>query len=178
MWKSSRTAASAALLCGLALLAVGCDAGRDYATPEDVCGVPVGKEEIEPLLPDGEKLVVDGEPLADLSGMCYVTVDSDKGVTASVERTDRLYDPMGKLVAYKFANRKKMSALPFDGAGAVGDKNFVISARCDTAEVPYLTVSVGVGERAEKDVEKRRADIERFALSFVPAVKKEMACTA
>ena len=177
MGRWSRTKALA-VVCGLALLGAGCGGGREYAVPKDLCGIPVGEKEISPLLPDGEKLVVQGDPLVDLSGMCYVTVDSDKGVVVSLEKTDRFYDPMGKLVGYKFTNRKKMSPLPFDGAGAMGDKNFVISARCDAPGTPYLTVSASVGDRAEKDVAGRRADMEKFALAFVPSVKKEMACTA
>ncbi len=122
--------------------------------------------------------MMQGDRLADMSGMCFVTVDSREGVVAGVEKTDRFYDPMGELVEYKFTNRKKMGPLPFGGAGAMGDKNFVISTPCGTPDVSHLTVSVSVGERAEEDADRRRADMEAFALTFVPSVKKELACTA
>ncbi|MDF0371854.1 hypothetical protein OM788_001687 [Streptomyces sp. KA12] len=174
---SGRTSA-AALLCGLSLLAAGCSGGREYTLPKDLCGVPVSEKSISPLLPEGKKLVVQGDPLVDMSGMCFVAVDSRKGVVVGAEKTDRFYDPMGELVEYKFTNRKKMDPLPFDGAGAMGDTNFVISAPCGTPDVPHLTVSVSVGDRAEEDVDRRRAGMEAFALAFVPSVKKELACTA
>ncbi|MEU0133519.1 hypothetical protein ABZ172_05705 [Streptomyces sp. NPDC006296] len=85
---------------------------------------------------------------------------------------------MGKLHSFRFTHRKEMSALPFDGAGATGDEHVMISARCGAPAAGYLVVGMSVDDTAEKDVERRRADMEEFALALVPSVKKELACTA
>ncbi|WP_103760808.1 hypothetical protein [Streptomyces sp. SM10] len=180
MRKPSRTAAPAAL-CGLALLATGCSGGsREYALPKDLRGVPVGEEELSPLLQDGEKLDVRGGLLATSTSICSVGVDDYPSVDAQVEKVDTFDDPMGELDSFRFTNRRAMAMvpLPFDGAGAMGDRNVMISARCAAPEADHPVVYISVGEKAQGDVGRRRADTERFALAFVPSAKKEIGCTA
>ncbi|WP_157839944.1 hypothetical protein [Streptomyces megasporus] len=67
--------------------------------------------------------------------------------------------------------------LPFDGAGAVGDKNAMVTARCDAPDAPYVIVDVIVHEKVNDDVTQRRADIAEFIKTFTPKVKKEVGCT-
>ncbi|MEU8705896.1 hypothetical protein [Streptomyces sp. NPDC048565] len=165
-------------LCSLVLFAAGCGGGREYALPEDLCGVPVGGEELSPLLPDGETLEVVGDPLTVNGSTCEVSVDDHWAVSVQVEKVEKFYDPMGKLDSFRFTNRKKISALPFDGAGATGDRNVMISARCEAPDADHAIVFVTVPDKTGSDVDRRRADMEKFAAAFVPAVKKEMACTA
>ncbi|MEU8740940.1 hypothetical protein AB0K62_32025 [Streptomyces halstedii] len=176
--RSFRTAAAPLALCALALLAAGCGGGREYAMPKELCGVPVGEKELSPLLPDGQKLDVAGDPLVTSANLCGVSVDDDPAVDIQVEKTEKFYDPMDASEAFRFTNREKSAGLPFEGAGATGDKHVMITARCDAPEAGHLIVNIGVGEKAEKDVDRRRSDLEAFARAFVPSVKKEMGCTA
>ncbi|MFD9952431.1 hypothetical protein [[Kitasatospora] papulosa] len=172
-----RTAAPA-VVCGLGLLLAGCGGGRAYALPKDLCGVPVDQDALSPLLQDGEKLDVVGDPLATSTSICAVSVDHYPAVSIQADRTDKFYDPMAELESFRFTNRKEMPTPPFDAAGAVGDRSVMITARCEAPAARYAVVNFTFGDRAEEDVDRRRADMEAFALAFVPSVKKELACTA
>ncbi|MFE3662966.1 hypothetical protein ACFXOR_08360 [Streptomyces sp. NPDC059164] len=166
-----------AVFCGISLLASGCGTSREYAIPEDACGVPLGEEELTPLLPDGEKVKVNGDPIVANSGSyCGLSVDDYPAVSLAVEQVDKFYDPMGKLGSFRFTNRKKMEPLPFDGSGAMGDRNVMVSTSCGLPKAPHLLVFLIVGEGVTKDVDKRRSDMEAFMIDFVPRVKKAMAC--
>jgi len=94
-----------------------------------------------------------------------------------VHKTEKFYDPMAETEAYKFTNRKSMGELPFDGAGAVGDKNAMITARCDAPKTPYVIVDTSAYARGNDDVTQHRKDIARFTEEFTMEVKKALNCT-
>ncbi|SCD77873.1 MULTISPECIES: hypothetical protein [unclassified Streptomyces] len=173
---AARTAALA-VFCGLSLLMAGCGSSREYAIPEGVCGVPVGEKELSALLPDGEKLDVTGTSIVTKSGSnCDVSVDDFPAVSLTVEQVDKFYDPMSKQESFRFTNRKKMAPLPFDGAGAMGDKNVMISTSCGLPEADHLVVLLIARDRSGKDVDTHRSDMEAFVVDLVPQVKTAMGC--
>ncbi|MFD5985634.1 hypothetical protein [Streptomyces cyaneofuscatus] len=178
MKKRFRAGAAVALL-GLSLLTSGCGSSREYAIPENVCGVPVGEKELSALLPDGEKLEVTDTSIVTKSGSnCDVSVDDFPAVSLTVEQVDKFYDPMSKHESFRFTNRKKMAPLPFDGSGATGDKNIMISTSCGLPEADHLVVLLIARDKSGKDVTDHRSDMEAFMVDFVPRVKKAMACSA
>ncbi|MFH9292298.1 hypothetical protein [Streptomyces sp. NPDC017520] len=170
---------TAVAFVGLALFVSGCGSSREYAIPKEACGVPMGEKELTPLLPHGEKLDVVGDSVVKKVGSyCSINVDNYRAVSFSVEQVDKFYDPMGELDSFRFTNRKKMAPLPFDGSGAMGDRNVMISTPCGLPQADHLVVFLIAGEKATKDVNERRSDMEAFMLDFVPRVKKTMACPA
>ncbi|MGW1204926.1 hypothetical protein [Streptomyces cyaneofuscatus] len=178
MKKGFRAGVAVALL-GLSLLTSGCGSSREYAIPESVCGVPVGEKELSALLPDGEKLEVTDTSIVTKSGSnCDVSVDDFPAVSLTVEQVDKFYDPMSKHESFRFTNRKKMAPLPFDGSGATGDRNIMISTSCGLPEADHLVVLLIARDKSGKDVTEHRSGMEAFMVDFVPKVKKAMACSA
>ncbi|MFE6919328.1 hypothetical protein [Streptomyces rubiginosohelvolus] len=170
---------AAVVVVGLALLISGCGSSREYAIPKEACGVPVGDKELTPLLPHGEKVEVVGDSIVTNDGsICAINVDDYRAVSLSIEQAEKFYDPMGKVGSFRFTNRKKMAPLPFEGSGAMGDRNVMISTPCGLPEADHLIVFLVVGEKAAKDVNERRSDMEEFMIDFVPRAKKAIACSA
>lgn len=85
---------------------------------------------------------------------------------------------MCKIGSFRFTTRKKMAPLPFNGSGAMGDRNVMITTPCGLPEADHLVVFLIAGEKVTKDVNERRSDMEEFMIDFVPRVKKAMACSA
>ncbi|MFJ4825739.1 hypothetical protein ACIP5L_20955 [Streptomyces bacillaris] len=109
---------------------------------------------------------------------CDVSVDGFPVVSPIVEQADKFYDSMSKGESFRFEIRKKTDSLPFDGSGAMGDKNVMISTSCGLPEVDHLVVLLTARDKDGKDTGKHRSDMERFMRDFVPRVKKAMACSA
>ncbi|WP_254812208.1 hypothetical protein [Streptomyces cavourensis] len=109
---------------------------------------------------------------------CSINVDDYRAASLAVEQVDKFYDPMSERESFRFENRKQMAPLPFGGAGAMGDRNVMISTPCGLPAADHLILFLIAGEKAQKDVSVRRNDMERFMLDFVPRVKKAMACSA
>jgi hypothetical protein len=170
------------LACGLALSLTACGGGREYAVPEEACGVPLNEKVLEPFLVDGEKFEIRGDSLIDTgaktNASCSLTVDDWLVVDLAVYKVDKIYDPMAKLDAFRFRNRAAMENLPFPGKGAVGDFNSMVSTSCSAPTADSLVVHANVSLKSEGDVAERRRNIEEFTLDLVPKVKKEMGCTA
>ncbi|MFD8058436.1 hypothetical protein ACFXA0_13185 [Streptomyces cyaneofuscatus] len=177
---AARTGALAlTMFCGLSLLVAGCGASLEYAIPKDVCGVPAGEKELSALLPDGEKLEVTDTSIVTKSGSnCDVSVDEFPAVSLAVEQVDKFYDPMSRHESFRFTNRKKTASLPFDGSGAMGDRNVMISTSCGLPEADHLIVLLVARDKSGKDVTDHRSAMESFTVDFVPRVRKAMACSA
>lgn len=109
----------------LTLLFVGTAAGcateekRDYSLPENLCGVPVDKELVDPLFPPGKTVEQQAEPLEPPVSSCRVLVDKRRVLFVSISQIGEFSDPMGEREKQPFRNRKEMKDLPFDGKGAV-----------------------------------------------------------
>ncbi|MGY1582916.1 hypothetical protein [Streptomyces sp. MN13] len=182
MTDTRRRIAAFSLTACLALSLTACGGGREYTVPKAVCGVPLNEKTLEPFLFNGEKLEVTGGSVIETGtsghGSCEIRVDGKRVVRLEVEKVDKLYDAMDPSEEFRFTNRKKMSGLPFDGSGALGDSNSMVSAGCSGDEVDYLIAYVSLDGEADGDVSQRREDLEAFTLDFVAKVKKELGCTA
>lgn len=130
-----------------------------------------------PFMPPGNELTHQGDPLTGTRTKCEIVVDRSDVLSVLLWKVEKFYDPMAEAEEYKFTNRKRMGKLPFDGAGAVGDKNAMVTARCDAPDAPYVIVDVIVHEKVNDDVTQRRADITEFIKTFTPKVKAEIGCT-
>ncbi|MFI6063613.1 hypothetical protein [Streptomyces sp. NPDC051286] len=170
--------ATCALTIGLALSLAACGGGRDYAVPKEACGVAISEKALDPFLVDGKKFQVLGKPLATGVGNCAIWVDEWLVVNLRLEKVDKLYDPMDESEEFRFKNRAKTAELPFDGLGAVGDFNAMVSAKCAAPDAKYVIVYVEVSLKSTGEVTQRRENIESFALDVVPKVKKALSCTA
>ncbi|MEW2487858.1 hypothetical protein [Streptomyces sp. NPDC048411] len=175
---TSRRLTASALACCLALSLGACAGGREYTVPKEACGVAISEKALDPFLVDGKKLQVLGEPLATGEGNCAIWVDDWLVVNLLLEKVDKLYDPMDESEEFRFKNRAKTADLPFDGLGAVGDFNAMVSAKCVAPDAKYVIVYVEVSLKSTSDVTRRRENIESFAVDVVPKVKKALGCTA
>ncbi|MEU7342897.1 hypothetical protein ABZ778_03050 [Streptomyces bacillaris] len=168
----------------LALLFVGTAAGcateekRDYSLPENLCGVPVDKELVDPLFPPGKTVEQQAEPLEPPVSSCRVLVDKRRVLFVSISQIGEFSDPMGEREKQPFRNRKEMKDLPFDGEGAVGDTNAMIAAECTSDASRYVIVEFTVGESLDEDTDRRREKIDRFAKGYTKAVQKAVSCSA
>ncbi|MEU2673810.1 hypothetical protein ABZ622_34095 [Streptomyces sp. NPDC007164] len=175
--KTSRRLTSSALACCLALSLGACSGGREYTVPKEACGVPVSEKALDPFLVDGKELKVLGTPVATGVGNCAIWVDEWLVVNLRLEKVDKLYDPMDESEEFRFENRAKMVDLPFNGLGAVGDFNAMVSTQCAAPDAKYAIVYVEVSLKSTGDVTQRRDHIESFAVDVVPKVKKALGCT-
>ncbi|MFP1627666.1 hypothetical protein ACLB9X_21405 [Streptomyces sp. 5K101] len=182
MTKTLRHTATSALTACLALSLAGCGEGREYAVPKEACGVPIEEKALNPFLVDGEKLTVVGDsvikPEGKTWGRCQIRVDGALIVAFQVDKVDKLYDPMDKSEEFRFRNREKMTNLPFDGLGALGDSNSMVSTDCAGPATDHLITYVSVDGDAGGAVAERRRNIEAFTIDLVPKVKKELGCSA
>ncbi|MFV5996730.1 hypothetical protein ACNPQM_31095 [Streptomyces sp. NPDC056231] len=174
--------AASVLTCCLALSLTACGGGRGYAVPKKACGVPLNEKKIDPFLVDGKELKVVGDSLIDTKGKsqgrCEISVGDWLVANLEVDKVDKLYDPMGDLDSFRFRNREKIKNLPFEGLGAVGDYNAMVSTGCAAPTADHLVVLVTISLKSGGDVAERRKHIKAFTIDFVPKVKKALGCTA
>ncbi|MFF9493798.1 hypothetical protein [Streptomyces flaveolus] len=102
--KSSRSLTILPVLATLtaSIMVVGCshdEEDRDYAVPDQLCGMPVAEKELTPFLPAGNQIKVSEE---DYSGtrMCMVTVDRTLVLT-----TTQAWIEQGRTTAYFIAGQ-------------------------------------------------------------------------
>lgn len=181
MTGSTRRGVAYALAAVVSFSLTACGGGREYAVPEQACGITVDRTALDPFLPDGEKIEVVGGSLVetgeDTRGHCEIRVDGKRAVYLRVGKVDKLYDPMDEVDAFRFTNREKMSGLPFPGEGALGDAAAMVNTGCTAPGAAYLSVLVTVDGTADDEVAERRKNIEAFTFDFVPEVKKALGCT-
>ncbi|MGH3311642.1 MAG: hypothetical protein ACRDP3_13825 [Streptomyces sp.] len=170
---------AAVVAVGLTVTLTGCSSGgRGYATPTKTCGIPVKKDALLPLLPDGENVGEESAGSVTSDRGCDVIVDERVVLSVYEAYVDKLYDPMADLESYKFKHRKPIQRLPFAGKGAVGHTNAMISTKCGGPKVKYLLVDIDVDKAVNSDVKQRRKDMERFVEAYVPNAQKKLKCTA
>ncbi|MFH8725192.1 hypothetical protein [Streptomyces termitum] len=182
MTRATRRGVTYALAAVVSFSLTACGGGREYAVPEQVCGITVNRTTLDPFLPDGEKLEIVGDSLVetgeDTRGHCEIRVDGKRAMYLRVSKVDKLYDPMDKVDAFRFTDREKMSGLPFPGEGALGDAAAMVNTECTAPGAAYLSVLVTVDGTVDDEVARRRRDLQAFAVDLVPAVKKALGCAA
>ncbi|GGR20444.1 hypothetical protein [Streptomyces roseolus] len=181
-----RTAAHRPIVLALtavtALSLTACAKGRDYAVPQQACGVTLNEKTLDPFLIDGEKMEIVGDSLIetgeDTRGHCEIRVDGKRLVYLRVAKVDKLYDPSGEEEAFRFTDRETMKDLPFAGVGALGDAAAMVSTACASTKARFLSVLVTVDGEAAGEVTERRKNLRAFTVDLVPEVKKALGCTA
>ena len=73
--KTARAVVAASVVALTSALAGCSGGGRTYAVPDKVCGVPVKKSALSPLLPDGKKVWEKPARSVDSNRGCDVVVD-------------------------------------------------------------------------------------------------------
>lgn len=175
-------ATTSVIIACFALSLAACGGGQDYTVPQEACGIPLSEEKLKPFLFDGERLEITRGSLIETGsssqGACEIRVDGKMVAHLRVDKVDKLYDPMDPSEEFRFTNRQKMSNLPFDGVGALGDSRAMVSTDCSGPKAAYLIAYVTVDGQTGGDVIERRKNIEALTLDLVPKVKKELGCTA
>ncbi|WP_137992518.1 hypothetical protein [Streptomyces vilmorinianum] len=168
--------------CGLVLSLTACGGGREYAVPQEACGVALNEKTLDPFLVDGKEFKVVGDPLTESNGKnswsCSISVDDGLVVDFRVDSVDKIYDPMDESESFRFTHRAKMEDLPFSGLGALGDRTAMVSTNCAGPKADYLVTEIRLSTKAGGDDTERRKHIEAFTVDFVPKVKKVLGCTA
>lgn len=86
-----RTAASAAAVLSLTLLASGCGGPQvNYAIPKDLCGIPVSRDLIRPFFPPGDRVEFDGDAFPGDSKaefFCQYYVDGNTALSVDATRS-------------------------------------------------------------------------------------------
>ncbi|GGT40930.1 hypothetical protein P6B95_18420 [Streptomyces atratus] len=178
--------AAAAGLCAALLAVSACSSGDDgggrgYSVPDRLCGVDVGGETLEPLLPDGEKLAERDSGVAPGSLRCALTVDERPAlsVVGDVLNTDA--DPFADADWYL---RLGKDAAPKDGAQYRGTRimdRFAFTVKeCayqGSARKYAVLVELGESKPVPEDVADRRKALKEFINGFVPSVLKAQGCS-
>ncbi|MFF7145926.1 hypothetical protein [Streptomyces nodosus] len=170
---------AALITLSFAAACAGCSGSdRGYSVPTSVCGFPAPESVVGPLLPDGDKVreVPGGSDSGGTTQGCDVLVDQKRALTVTVSKVKKFYDPMSELESFKFTDRAEMTRLGFEGAGAVGDKSSMVSAKCGVDGTPYVNVDVTVNPDVNSDISKRRKDLERFTREYTTGVLKNLGC--
>ncbi|MEU3008193.1 hypothetical protein [Streptomyces sp. NPDC007020] len=139
----------------------------------------MGEELIDPILPPGKTLEQQrAEPPKPPKSSCRVLVDKQFYVFMSISQIDEFADPMSEEEGRPFRNRQAMKDLPFEGKGAIGDTNVMVTAKCDSDRSRYIIVEFSMGESLGEDVASRRDKMGRFAKGYTKAVKDQVSCSA
>ncbi|MGW1293096.1 hypothetical protein [Streptomyces sp. NPDC002533] len=139
----------------------------------------MGEELIDPILPPGKTIEQQrAEPPEPPKSFCRVLVDKQFYLFMSISQIDEFVDPMSDKEKHPFQNRKAMKDLPFEGKGAVGDTNAMVTAKCDSEKSRNIIVEFSIGESLDEEVARRREKIDRFAKEYTKAVKEKVSCSA
>ncbi|NEC18456.1 hypothetical protein [Streptomyces parvus] len=139
----------------------------------------MGEELIDPILPPGKTIEQQrADPPKPPKSSCRVLVDKQFYLFMSVSQIDEFADPMSKEEGRPFRNRQAIKDLPFEGKGAVGETNAMVSAKCDSDKSRYVIVEFSMGERLDEDAAMRRDKMERFAKGYTEAVMEQVSCSA
>ncbi|GAA3231530.1 hypothetical protein MTQ10_17870 [Streptomyces sp. XM83C] len=173
-------ALTCALTAALALSLAACDGGREYTVLSEACGIPLDEAKLDPFLVDGKEMRAADQDFLDPSehsGFCSIIVDSEPVAVLRVDIVDKVYDPMDPSEAFRFTNRKKMDDLPFEGLGALGDNQSMVSTDCKGPEVDALITYVSADPGDAEDIDRHRSALRALTLDLVPKVKKKLRCT-
>lgn len=161
----------AALLTGVS----GCARGSDgYTIPKRVCAAAVDGDLLAPLLPDGEELVARRNVLDDGHEQCLVSVDGQNVLSIDEYRDQKYFD------ALEHARETRLDRRPEASGGApnaaVADGDFLAVTPCtDRGADSHHVLEVALTRSGEKAGEQRD-ELERFALSYIPAGLKKLGC--
>ncbi|MFI9777626.1 hypothetical protein ACIHCV_23430 [Streptomyces sp. NPDC051956] len=170
------TTRSALFLVALALTATGCGSG--FTVPETFCDAVVKKDDLSPLLPEGEKLKNKRMKARSKPGaFCSLSVDGTRILYVAYQHDDAPLLPENRRAVIQRLERAATRKVSFPGEAIIGSNGAEVSAKC-IDPTPYLTFDVQfAGERVE-DSSSGYKKLQRFLDDFVPAVTEHLECTA
>ncbi|MFD3474519.1 hypothetical protein [Streptomyces sp. NPDC058695] len=170
------TTRSALFLAALAMTTTGCGSG--YAVPETFCDAAVQKDDLSPLLPEGENLKNKRVKARSKPGaFCSLSVDGTRILYVAYQHDDAPLLPENRRAVIQRLERAAARNVSFPGQAVIGSNGAEVSAKCGDP-TPYLTFNVQfAGDRVE-DSSSGYKKLQRFLDDFVPAVTKKVECTA
>jgi hypothetical protein len=167
----------AAFLCVVVMGAVAGCSSTHATIPAEFCKVPVSKESMAPLIPDGGSVkqtytATEAQPGA----ACALSVDGHRVLYVDITRWDRAPDPVNWQAIgspYKYAAERAVS---FPGHATIGSDRAVVQATC-TSRTAYMSFAVYFwGDRVDKTPDGYKK-LQRFVNDFVPKQTEKFGCT-
>ncbi|WP_137992958.1 hypothetical protein [Streptomyces vilmorinianum] len=164
-----------ALFVVAALAVAGCtEAKEEYATPSELCGVPIDPSVLGPVLLPGEKLTTSRANSDAQTRRCDVSVDGERILTLE-----------GHLASPTENYRATWDwQMPQGAAVSIGDEaratDTIVGAARKCAVKGKKGVFVARAERfypKKDDAAERKAALVRFMTSYFPAAQKAADCT-
>ncbi|MFI6345914.1 hypothetical protein [Streptomyces sp. NPDC050560] len=175
--RSFRAACCAALTAALLLTMSGCGSSRDYAVPDDLCGVPIDPDVISPLLPDGDKL--EKKPYAAKPPerqRCRVYVDGSMILWLAGDITDADTDVL-KVKADDMQRDGNPAPADIADGATLADSGAVAVAHCTFEGKKHnFAVEVELGRDYPEKLEDRRKAVAKFFRAYVPAAVQRQGC--
>ncbi|MFF9495041.1 hypothetical protein [Streptomyces flaveolus] len=158
-------------------VATGCsDGGRDYSVPDDLCGVRVGSELLEPFLPDGEKLTQRAYDAGDTSPRCRVTVDDRLVLYVADDLVPPDTDPL-EVQDRALLRLGNPAAVDVGEAARVADRGATAVAECtrDGDDMRFVTL-IQLEQRTPEDTEQRRTALTDLLRAYFPKAVAGAGC--
>lgn len=150
--------------------------GGKAAVPGEFCGVPVQKESLARLLPDGESLKNWHADLQAVPGMaCSISIDGTRILYTSVQQYSHAPEPLDPKLDLNYRNGKKRQ-VSFRGEAFIGSDGSVVAATCDDPN-SYLSVVVKLAGSRVEDTPDGYKKIQPFIEDLVPREAKKYGCT-
>ncbi|MFJ7988469.1 hypothetical protein [Streptomyces sp. NPDC096351] len=165
----------AALAVLAALTAAGCtEVQGEYATPAELCGVPVDPDALEPVLLPGQKLTTSASHANAETRRCDVSVDGSRILTVE----GRLAPPTEDYTATWDWQMPRGEKVGIGDEARSTDTIVAAAARCEVEGAEHVFVA-----RAERfypgkdDAAERRQALIRLMTAYLPAAQKAADCT-
>ncbi|WP_424861165.1 hypothetical protein [Streptomyces sp. MMS24-I29] len=181
----TRRAAFVAGLCAMLLAISACGGGndgegRDYAVPDQLCGVDIAKDKLAPLLPAGKKLKERNSGSVPGSSRCALTVDGRPALSVLGDALDADADPFAEADWYL---RLGKDAGGKDGARYRGERvldRFALSVtRCEgnqSGRKYAVLVELAETDPVPENVVDRHKALKEFRDGYVSAALKQQRC--
>ncbi|MGC5361919.1 hypothetical protein ACPXCE_09560 [Streptomyces sp. DT24] len=172
--------AAVVLTAALTVTVAGCGDSRDYAVPDELCGVAVDADTLAPFLPDGSKLGRRTYDQGPESPRCEVTVDKKRVLYISGDVVTPDVDPFEvKRRSLESMGHPAQAGPPLGAAARIADDGALAVKACTykgRARKFVVLVDLVPDEPVPGDVEKRRAVLDAFLRSYLPHALDHQGC--
>jgi hypothetical protein len=157
---------------------------RSYAIPEDVCGVQVRPDSLEPLLPEGQEISQSREGAEDSSSPllllgCDIDVDGEGAVNLIVERltTERSVIERYEAVPGGYGMQNPSETTINGHQALVGPDGSLVQIPCHSNEAnTVLAINVQLYNPESADPETGLTDMENFTEDFTTSAAATYGC--
>lgn len=146
---------------------------EEFGVPERVCGVPLPEGTVRSVLPGGAELKESGEPLPKLYNHCDLVVDGESAVRIAFGASTEFYEPL-KDHRYRDGDEITLS-LPGSGAMKSNGRTKII-LKCGLPGRPNIAGTFHYPPPGGVHADPSRADMKRFAVTYMAGAKKELGC--